>query len=80
MKTTTTVVLTGGITAVGHWAQDKKLDIAFFVGIGVLAIGLAALSEVNLEFAQQLSTLILVAAAFYYGVPISKALMSAFGK
>jgi small basic protein len=74
MDTATAVVGTGLIVALGRWAKNEKLSIQNFVGIGVLAVGLAMLGAINAEFAAQFSVLVLVAAMMYYLVPITKAL------
>lgn len=73
MNTTSAVVLAGGITAVGYWAQNRQLTIRYFVGVGIVAVILAAIGEASPELAQQFGLLLVVAAAMYYGIPISKA-------
>lgn len=74
MRVTTAAVLTGGITAVGYWAQNKQLPKKFFVGIAIMALMLALMDEANTQFAQQFGILLVIAAAMYYMIPISKAL------
>lgn len=74
MKTTTSVVLTGAIVAAGQWADDKQISIKMVVGVGILALSLAALSEVNTQLAEQFGVLILVGAFLIYVVPVTKAL------
>lgn len=74
MKTTTSVVLTGAIVAAGQWADDKQISIKMVVGVGILALSLAALSEVNSTIAEQFGVLILVGAFLIYVVPVTKAL------
>lgn len=74
MDTTTASVLTGAIAMVGHWVQDKKIPPKVFVGVGVLALSLAALSEVNEKLASQFAVLILVGAVLIYAVPIGNAI------
>lgn len=74
MDTGTAVVGTGVVVALGHWANDKKIPIRVFVGIGVYAIGLAMLGASNAEFASQFAALVLVAAFMLYMIPIAKAL------
>ena len=72
MDVGTAVVGTGVIVAAGRWAEDKKIEIPQFVGIGVLAIGLAFLQSVNAEFTGKFATLVFAAALMYYMIPISK--------
>ena len=74
MNTTSAVVLTGVTVAAGQYAQDKKIQVRTFVGVGVLAIMLAALSEADAKLAGQFATLVLVGAVLIYAVPIAKAL------
>lgn len=74
MKTTTSVVLTGVIVGAGHYAQDKKVPATMFVGLGVVALVLAALGEGNASFAETFGLLMVIAALLYYGEPIAKAL------
>ena len=74
MNTATSVVLTGVVTTAGQWSQSKQVTIKTFVGMGVLALSLAALSEVNAGLAEQFGLLVLVAALLFYAVPISRGL------
>lgn len=74
MKTTTSVVLTGGIVAVGQWIQDKQITFKIIVGVGITALFLAVIAESNAEFAEGLGTLILVGAIFAYAPDIVKTL------
>lgn len=72
MNTTTAVVLTAGITAAGYWAKDRSLPAKYYVGVGILTIGLAALGEINADFAQKFGMLLVVAALIIYIRPISE--------
>lgn len=74
MDTSTAVVGTGVVVALGHWAKDEKISIRVFVGLGVFAIGLAMLGATNAKFAEQFATLVLLAAFMAYMIPIAKAL------
>lgn len=74
MNTTTAVVLTGVVTTAGQWVESKQVSIRTFVGIGVFALALSAMGEVNAQLAEQFGVLVLVAALLYYTIPISKAL------
>jgi small basic protein len=74
VNTTSSVVLTGVVTSAGQWAQNKTVNIQTFVGIGVLAVSLAAIGEVNAKLAEQFGLLVLVAAILYYAIPIAKGL------
>lgn len=73
MDTTTSLVLTGGVVALGQWSQKKSVSIRMFVGIGFVAIILAALNNANPKLASQFAALILVAALLMNVIPISKA-------
>jgi drug/metabolite transporter (DMT)-like permease len=68
------VVGTGLVVALGHWSKDEPLSIRNFVGVGVLAIGMAFLGQSNQQFANQFGTLVFVAALFAYLIPITKKL------
>lgn len=74
MNTTTSVVLAGGLAAAGQWAQDKKVTIKMVVGVGVLALFLAVISEANPKLAQQFGVLVLVGSVFLYGPDVAKKL------
>lgn len=74
MDTTTSVILTGGVVALGRWSKDQKIEFRQFVGVGVLAIFIAAIANTNQQFAEQLALLVLIAALLVYVIPISKAL------
>lgn len=74
MNTTSSVVLTGALVIGTYIAEGKKFPPKIFVGMAVLVIILAALSETNPKFAQQFGLLILVAAVFTYGQRIAAAL------
>lgn len=81
MKTTTSVVLTGVVVSAGHIAQDKKIPPTMFVGLGIVALVLAALGESNASFAETFGALMVVAALLYYGQPLATALQgSASGR
>jgi hypothetical protein len=66
-------VLAAGITAVGYWAQKRQLTMRYFVGVGILAVILAGIGEVDAGLAEKFGALIVAAALLYYGVPIAKA-------
>lgn len=74
MDAVTSVVATGIVVTAGTWAQEKPITIRIFVGMGVLAIFLSVIQAGNEKFAQQFAALILVAAVFYYGIPLGKKL------
>ena len=74
MQVETAVVGTGLVVAVGRWAEKKPLTISQFVGVGVLAIGLTILEDIDALFASKFAALIFVAALMYYLVPITKRL------
>lgn len=74
MNTTTSVVITGAIVAFGQWVQDKQITIKMVVGIGLLALFFAVISEANAEFAQQMALLVMVGAVFIYGPDVVKGL------
>jgi len=74
MNTSSSVLLTGVIVASGQWARDKKLSMRYFIGIGVFAIGLASLGEVNDQLARQFGVLMVVAALLLYGPTIANSL------
>lgn len=74
MNVGTSVVLTGVIVTAGQWAEDKSMKMKTFVGLGVLALSLAALSEADTKLAETFGALILVTALLYYARPIAKGL------
>lgn len=77
MNTTTSVVLTGAIVIGTYIAEGKKFPPKIFVGMAVLVLVLAALSDANAKFGQQFGLLILVSAAFTYGERLAKAIAKA---
>lgn len=77
MNTTASVVLTGVVVGAGHIVREKKVPSKVFVGVGFLAIALAAMNEVNAELASQFAVLILVGAVLMYGVDIGNGLKGA---
>lgn len=75
MDTTTSVVLTSVIVAVGQWSKkDGKITIKLVIGMMVLAIILAAMESGNEKLARQFAALILVGALLTNVVPITKKL------
>lgn len=74
MQVSTSVVGTALVVSVGRWSQKKQIEVAQFVGIAVLAVGLTILTDANPDFGSKFSTLIFAAALFYYMVPITKRL------
>jgi hypothetical protein len=72
MDTGTAVVGTGLVVALGHWTQEKQIDIKVFVGIGVYAVSLAFIQQGSPELAGKFALLVLLAALFYYAVPIAR--------
>lgn len=74
MKTVTTVVGTGGIVALSRWSNDKTIDARMVLGLSVLALGLAALTEANAPLAENLGTLVFVTALLLYGPTVVKGL------
>jgi hypothetical protein len=75
MNTTSSVVLTAAVVYIGHKAQDKQVSMRFIVGLGMVAIILAAVGEANQKFAEQFGLLILIAAVLTYGRPIGEQLL-----
>lgn len=80
MDTTTSVVATGIVVTAGTWTSGKELSFKTFVGFGVMTVILTVMQSANQRFAEQFATLILVAACFYYAVPIAKSLGYGKGK
>lgn len=74
MDTTTAVVGTVGVVALGKWATDKKIDLKFAVGTGIYAAAISILGQSNSKFAQQFATLVFVTALLLYIVKITNAL------
>lgn len=74
MDTGTAIVATGVVITVGHWSKGEQISIRNVVGLGVGAISLAILQQMNPKFAEQWGVLILVLAVLMYLVPITKAL------
>jgi hypothetical protein len=75
MDTTTSVVITVVIVAVGQWSKkDGKLSIKLVIGMMALTLMLSAIENSNEKFARQFAALILVAALLIYLVPITKKL------
>jgi hypothetical protein len=72
MNTTNAVVGVGIITVAGRWSQEKPLDIKVAIGVGALALFLAAFNESYPELASKFAVLVLVAALFLYGPAIAK--------
>jgi len=71
MSTQAQVVGTGIIVLAGRWANDKPIDVSAAIGIGVYALGIAALSATNEKLATQFATLVLVGAGFIYIIPLA---------
>lgn len=75
MDTTTSVVLTSVIVAVGQWAKkDGKITMKLVVGMMVLAVILSAMESGNEKLARQFAALILVGALLTNVIPITKKL------
>lgn len=74
MNTTSAAVLTVLVVTGGQYAQGKTLSMKILIGLGVFAIGLAALSEVNAELGKAFGLLVLVTAVLMYARPIAKGL------
>lgn len=75
MNTTTSVVLTVIISAVGQWSKkDGSISIKLVIGMMVLALFLSALEDTQEKLARQFAALILVGALLLYVKPISKKL------
>ena len=72
MDTGTAVVATGLVVALGHWTQNKPLDVKVFVGVGVYAVSLALIQQGSPELASQFALLVLLTALFFYVVPIAR--------
>jgi len=72
MNTTSAVVGIGVLTVAGRWSQGKPLDIRIAIGIGALALFLAALNEGYPELTSRFTILILLGALFTYGPAIFK--------
>lgn len=74
MNTATSVVIAGGLAALGTWVRDKQVTFKMVIGIGMLALFLSVIAEYNAEFAQQMAVLVLVGAVFMYGPELMTAL------
>lgn len=74
MNTTSSVVIVGAVVAAGMWQREKTISMRFVVGMGVFTLGLAAIGEINAEFARQLGMLMVVSSLFLYGPDIAKGL------
>lgn len=74
MNTTTSVVGTGIIVAVGKWAKDETLSVQIAVGVAGVAIALSLLNEADEKLASGFAALILLLAAFMYLPAIVKKL------
>ena len=72
MNTTNAVVGVGILTVAGRWSQNKPLDIRVGIGIGALALFLAAFNDSYPELAGKFTVLILLSAVFLYGPAIAK--------
>jgi hypothetical protein len=80
MDSTTSVIATGMVVALGRWSQEKKVDSKVVVGVGTTALFLALMSAENPKLGSQFATLILVSAVLVYGVPIGQKLSGKKGK
>lgn len=65
--TTTTVLGTAGLVALGLWAEDKNISMKFIVGTGIYASAIAILGEANQEFAAKFALTVFVLAILLYG-------------
>jgi hypothetical protein len=72
--TTTSVVATAGIVAMGQWANDKPITIKFVVGSGVFAVALSIMGEANQKLAEQFGVLVMITAFLIYAVPVAQKL------
>jgi phenolic acid decarboxylase len=62
MNTTTWAVGTSAVVVAGRWATDKPLDIKLVIGLGVYAVSLSLLSNMDAELAAKFSGLVFFAA------------------
>ena len=62
MNTTTWAVGTSAIVVTGRWATEKPLDIKLVVGLGVYAVSMALVSNVDADVAAKLSAMVFFAA------------------
>lgn len=67
-------VLTGVVVSTGRWAQGKHLDMKLFTGAAVFAIFLSVMNAQSPDLASKFALLVLVAAVFMYGIPVSQKL------
>lgn len=72
MNPTNEIVLSGVVVTVGRWAEGKTIDIKLVIGISVVVLSLAALTEANENLARQIALLILVSSVLRYGLVITK--------
>lgn len=66
MDTTTSVIATGTLAAVGTWSEGKGITLRLVTGVIVLSIALALLSNVDAKLARGMAMLVLVTATFRY--------------
>lgn len=66
MNTTTSLIGTGVIVAIGKWARDEKLSVSIAVGVAGSAIILAIIHEADAELASQFALMIFLLAMFRY--------------
>ena len=67
-----TIVLTGVVVTAGHWADSKKMNVRFVVGLAIYALALAYLDNFNAQLAGTFAALVLVGAVWTYTPTISK--------
>lgn len=74
MNTSTTVVGTAGVVALAQWTNDKHVTTQMVVGILVVALSLAVMTEVNAPLAEKFGTLLFITALFMYGPKVAAGL------
>ncbi len=74
ISATSSIVVAGVVSVAGQYAENRKIEVKTFVGIGVLALFISTIGEANTQFTDKFALLILVAALMYYGPKIAKSL------
>lgn len=69
MNTTSAVMLSGGMVVAGRWAEGKPMEARVVVGVVALVVILSAMPD---EIAKPFALLILIGAAFRYGLPLTQ--------
>jgi hypothetical protein len=70
MDTTTSVLLTGVIVAIGRWVNDQKLTPRIAIGVVILALFLSLMGQSQPRLASRFAALILIVAVVGYAPSI----------